>query len=1370
MDDLGLVLTRDRDAHAVVRGFVYQIDVTLERWLDLADEDELQLEAGEDIDQLAGGLGDVVRTLEQIKDLERNVTLRTAGAVHAIASFLEHRSNNPGARLVFRFTTTATYGLERPTSLSAPGIEIWEGLRTGSPAVADRDAALRGIREILKAAVKPTDLAAQTWTRFVEFVGDTSSPLSEIVERFEWAMSAPNSVDRMARVRQRLKERLGDDGSYEFLFHHVCRLLSRAGLKTLRRAEVEAVANARTREDTIVVNGHVKPLLEAIQDAVVTTIRAEVDPRLARVERDVLEISAELGGLRGVAVDPAGRLELTNVIPPQPTATARRAPLVDELVTQLEGGRWLALTGDAGTGKSSLLALLCARRPGAFPAIWLRLRDASVPEASALVQHVLRLLNGTRPPRAVGTVVLEDLPRTVPGDLLATTLATLVTQSTATRIVSTSAHPLPRDVGAIAAGLLTERPAPLMVQDDIAELLAMRGAEPTFVGMAGPIVMHRTGGHPTLVAVAVDLLERSAWNLKTLLDALTSDAYADSLASEIFERLLRTVEDDSACRGLLFRAALAVGSVTRDELRRLAEVEPRLEVRDDCIHRAIGTWIRDEGAGRLSVSPLLRIRVEDRLSAEVMNASYLQLASSLLAPGTVTPVEIARAASYYARAGEWSRVAFTLVHALMSIRPAPEQWIEFLFDISGMYMLRLSGSDAALVAAQRLRLRRKPHRTASDRQVVDAALADPSTPGFVLTYLAGNLALDPEQKDFALLSELTRGLMRVASGQVPMFPLESAAALEEAAVELDIPRTTAFIVWRHGALISNAGELREWGEICADLPPAVAAAFLADPHAVNLASNVLSRVWIETNGRVLAGGEPPAWSDVVAALDSVAAVAVRLDSQLLRAAVARSRATVLAEFLDRRVEAIEVATAVARTLTERWPRFLVLEATAAQLLYAGLIDEAKARYDEALPLADGIDDLDVIDALIRAARCEDDAQAHLRTAAADAIAERTYSNHAQLVARGRFEHAIALMRAERPREALAVALDAQEHAYDALRASDTRLVRATIALGGHTLACLHRIVNGAAAGGEVLEMPKQTRFLNIQLDLADRVDDAALLRGRNVIVLVASRLGDRVRAVKWGAPLWDELVAAGGEDAARVLPLIADPLVATALVRREYESALNRMHYALAAAEVRNPGYAAAEAVGTLGVTAAALAFMWDEAEGRPARGAFLADVRRVAETLRARASPPPTWASLEQLVACAEGRPGWKVLYDLSVPSELGPAKYMLASLEEDAPVALAVTLQVLAIFRLALAFQAYPAVLAEIVVPSIAAHWRARVAQTRFAFSGADHLLRVLDRLGHRDLAALRGVLSELVDAAGARQLPREAAEWLRGDDGKT
>jgi hypothetical protein len=59
----------NQDAWSPIRGFVYQVDYTILRWLELQETDILELERGEDIDIIQRDLAnqEISRDLEQIK-------------------------------------------------------------------------------------------------------------------------------------------------------------------------------------------------------------------------------------------------------------------------------------------------------------------------------------------------------------------------------------------------------------------------------------------------------------------------------------------------------------------------------------------------------------------------------------------------------------------------------------------------------------------------------------------------------------------------------------------------------------------------------------------------------------------------------------------------------------------------------------------------------------------------------------------------------------------------------------------------------------------------------------------------------------------------------------------------------------------------------------------------------------------------------------------------------------------------------------------------------------------------------------------------------------------------------------------------------
>src|ERR1043165_1071084 len=130
-----LALKRRRDAFGPIRGFVYQVELTIQRWLRLDNNSLLELEKGEDIDTIQDAMllpgVQQARLLEQIKARESKLTLRSASALGALASFYEHELSNPLFQLTYRYVTNAAVGVERPSPLPGkkPLVTLWTNLQ-----------------------------------------------------------------------------------------------------------------------------------------------------------------------------------------------------------------------------------------------------------------------------------------------------------------------------------------------------------------------------------------------------------------------------------------------------------------------------------------------------------------------------------------------------------------------------------------------------------------------------------------------------------------------------------------------------------------------------------------------------------------------------------------------------------------------------------------------------------------------------------------------------------------------------------------------------------------------------------------------------------------------------------------------------------------------------------------------------------------------------------------------------------------------------------------------------------------------------------------------------------------------------------------
>ena len=96
-------LTRNRDAWFVIRGYKYQVDLSILRWLSINVGQSLVLEFGEDIDIVNNALSSMIaRELEQIKHIDTPITLRTPSSRTALANAVsQNRSEIARVQCIF---------------------------------------------------------------------------------------------------------------------------------------------------------------------------------------------------------------------------------------------------------------------------------------------------------------------------------------------------------------------------------------------------------------------------------------------------------------------------------------------------------------------------------------------------------------------------------------------------------------------------------------------------------------------------------------------------------------------------------------------------------------------------------------------------------------------------------------------------------------------------------------------------------------------------------------------------------------------------------------------------------------------------------------------------------------------------------------------------------------------------------------------------------------------------------------------------------------------------------------------------------------------------------------------------------------------
>lgn len=681
---------RLRDACGVFRGFVYQVDLTIDRWLSLPANAALELERGEDIDLVVKwfhGDDEASRLLEQVKHRDRSITLRSPEAVEAIANAIEHRNHNPSMVLSFQFTTNAVAGVERPTPLPGGGsaIAAWEEVRAGIRCGDAAEDALTAIRTLLADRKKPEKYPDDAWQSFRAVVDAPDNVfLRPIVASFSWSTRTPGA----SSIKRILAEKLVDLGhagdrstgeaQYRRLFLHVLELLCHPGVKRLEHGEYLPLLDLRplAEEDqrkADLVFERLESLEERVRNIETqqASDRREIEARIAECAQ-AQKVTAAVTHL-------AARPSLQPALPP--TRVSHRVETVATLLPVLHDHTWVELHGTVGLGKSELARVLA--EAGGGLRVWLDFRDLERPVAAMMMDAAVRQVSGPFPPRdrtkaysrfvaelAHGAVVVaDDLPPLSPGDRFTTRLLELVSacQNGDARLITTSLVSSPQWVRErMGEGVHSPVLVPPFADSEVLELLhAYKAPLAWRESSVVSFLNTTTSGHATLLAAGIRYLEAKRWELrKEELLEFIGGHYATDLRRETIERLLHLISDGDS-RDLLYRLNLAILPVTEQEIWELAAAAPPIARPAERLQSLIDICVQRAPAAGLRVSPLFKLLGHGDVAEPTQKECHRILGVAIIRRKAVSIDEATAAITHLLAGGDPNGAAIIMLRALV---------------------------------------------------------------------------------------------------------------------------------------------------------------------------------------------------------------------------------------------------------------------------------------------------------------------------------------------------------------------------------------------------------------------------------------------------------------------------------------------------------------------------------------------------------------------------------------------------------------------------------------------------------------------------------------------------------------------------------
>ena len=631
------VLTADpqRQAHDMLRGYVYQIWHSVHAWISLDEDEILYLEGAEDFDQVS----DDTATAVQVKDTQHNITLRSQEVKDAINHYWELQAKHPDLNLKFRFLTRSKIGAEQgnPFGKGQMGLQVW------SRCSGDEEA-IKKISDFL-----------QNEGKISEEVNDflKKAAPQEIYERLIEPITWETDSKEASFVEKSISDKL-------ILHGHQYGIPPSAASKVVDHLIKEAllVATQKEKRELTLVR-----FLEIFEEK--TTQRVPIQHLQALQMQTTMADSfraLSMGGSSDITIQSQSRI-LTTIPPLYPDVTPRK-DLLTSIQAQLQSEGIAVIQGGSGRGKTTLANLTASALSGSW--FWLNFPNS---DSSQNVQLLQQLAIAVSNQSAQVNIVLDDL-NLQPQELqqYEEILGVIVyrVRERGAKLLITSQHKLPNNlIRRLGVPQSVSIHVPDFTISEIEQFAQQLGCPPDHANPSAKWVQFHTGGHPRLVHARLNQLRETDWQQYKNESILQTPQEVIEEREEVRQLLVSLPEEQ---REYLYRLSLLSTAFRKDYALNIGEISESIPYPGDIFSQLVGPWIDQVNETYYTISPLLNNAANQVWSESKINDLHAQIANTILKAKDLTTIE-AHAIFVHSMIGQNKEGMVAIIQALFN---APE--------------------------------------------------------------------------------------------------------------------------------------------------------------------------------------------------------------------------------------------------------------------------------------------------------------------------------------------------------------------------------------------------------------------------------------------------------------------------------------------------------------------------------------------------------------------------------------------------------------------------------------------------------------------------------------------------------------------------
>ena len=637
-----------RQAHAQLRGYLYQIWHSVDAWLDLANDEVLYLEGAEDFDKISGDTATAV----QVKDTRHKITLRSQEVIDAINHYWELQDNHRDMSVKFRFLTRSQIGVEQgsPFGKSQPGLNVWRRC-------SGDEAAITKISEFLQTERK----ISEEITGFLKKT-EPQKIYEQLIEPITWETGSKEA----SFVEKSINDKLVHHGDRYSIWPSDAEKVVDALLK-------EALVVATQKENRELTRVR---FLEIFEEK--TTLRVPIQHTRTQQPIDLTVILDQIkaifpGGISDLSIQTQPFIRTD--IPMPPPYVVPRPNLFESIQATLRSEGIAVIQGGVEKGKTTLAKLTAKAINGSW--FWLDFRNIKSEQVVQLLQQLAVEISNQS---SQINIVLDDLDlrpqelRKYEKDLGVVVYRVL---ERGAKLLITSQYKLPNNlIRLLGISPSVAIQVPNFTISEIEQFAQQLGCPIDDAEDWAKVTQVHTSGHPRLVHARLAQLQTEGWKQDIDESILQTPRKVVEEREEARQLLINLPENQ---REFLYRLSLIFTEFRRDYALNIGEIPESIPHPGDVFSQLVGPWIDSVDEIYYTTSPLLTNAARQVWSENKINKLHTQIADAILKATNLTTIE-ARAVLFHSIVGQNKEGIIAVIHGL--ITAARDDWKELSKEFS----------------------------------------------------------------------------------------------------------------------------------------------------------------------------------------------------------------------------------------------------------------------------------------------------------------------------------------------------------------------------------------------------------------------------------------------------------------------------------------------------------------------------------------------------------------------------------------------------------------------------------------------------------------------------------------------------------------